>query len=215
MIMEENKREVSVTVKPELGYAGPTLCFNFTNLSFLFWAGMLGFLGDGATLPLGCIQFGIFTSYVIGSVVLLKRGADFEGNVFFIFASFFGGAAGLLNIIGPIAHYAGIPFSDRAPGICWLLCGILLFGILPSAKYNPLLGFLFYIFGGAGLFCNGLMTLEILKGALINGFIAWCFFAAGVCGLCICISTMNGFEGIQNFPPIGKALFFKSKKKES
>ena len=200
------QNEVIVTAKPELAYPGPSLAFVFTNLSFLFWANLMGFLGDGAGLAIGAIQLGVFGTYLSCSLVLYKRGAAFEGNVFMVFAAFFGGAGSLLNIFGAIAHHVGMPIADSAGGICWLLCGVFLIAILPGARKSPKAGFLFYVFGGVGLVLMGLLTLGIIAGVW-GKIVAWLLFGAGACGLCVTISGMNSFEGVNNMPPLGKPFF--------
>ncbi len=207
--MNENKQvnEVVVTATPEFGYPGATLAFIFTNLSFIFWANLMGFLGDGAGLAIGAIQCGVFGGYICGSIILLKKGLAFEGNVFMVFASFFGGVGGLTNIIGAVAHFVGMPFSNAVPGICWLLCGVFLIAILPGTRTAPKAGFLFYIFGGVGLIFMGLLTLGVLGGSVWTQIIAWSLFGAGVCGLFVTISTMNGLGGVANMPPLGKPFF--------
>ena len=141
-----------------------------------------------------------------GAILLLKSGSAFEGNVFLIFAGFFAGAGGLSNIFAGLSANLGWGFSSTAPGICWVLCGILLLAVIPAVRKNPKAGFIFYIFGGIGLIVMGLTTLGILS-ACWNTVAAWSFFIAGTCGLIVTISVMNDFCGVKNFPPLGKPFF--------
>lgn len=201
-----NTTEVVANLKPGIAYAGATLAFCFTNFSYIFWAALLGFLGEGTGLAIGVIQVGVLGIYMAGAILLLKNGEAFEGNIFLIFAGFFGGAGGLSNIFGDLAAHWGMPFSGATAGVCWILSGILLLAVLPAVRKNPKTGFLFYIFGGIGLIVMGLTTLGILSAGW-NTVAAWSFFIAGTCGLIVTISVMNGFMGVNNCPPLGKPFF--------
>lgn len=202
------KENIAVTISADSkpAYAGATLAFSFTNLSFLFWAALLGFLGENASFTIGIIQLGVLAIYTIGAVLLLKSGNAFEGNVFLIFAGFFAGVGGLTNVSGAIAANLGWGFCITAPGICWILCGVFLLAVLPAVRTSPKAGFIFYIFGGIGLIVMGLTTLELIPAAW-NTVAAWSFFVAGVCGLFVTVSVMNDFCGVKNFPPLGKPFF--------
>lgn len=168
---------------------------------------MLGLLGEGGSLAIGCIQLGVFGTYLSCSIILYKRGQAFDGTVFMVFAAFFGGAGSMLNIGQAIAEFHGVPFSTSAPGMCWLLCGIFCLAILPSCKKLPKAGFLFYLLGGIALSLLGLLVLGVLSAPWFTPVIAWLLFGVGVTGIFITINTMNSFEGVINFPPLGKPFF--------
>lgn len=101
--MEKTReREASaVTVKgiPGFSDATPTLNLIFVTLCFCFWANALGLLGEGAVLAIGVLQVAVFTGYTVGGVILLARGNGFGGNIFMVFASFFGAAGGLTHVV--------------------------------------------------------------------------------------------------------------------
>lgn len=193
-----------VKTVPSMAYAGGLLCFIFSSLCFLFWGNMLGFWGDGAGLAIGCIQLGVFAAYHMCSQDLFIQGNAFEGNVYMVFAALFGGVGGLVNIGSSIAHFVGVPFSDTAVGIVWLLSGLLLILILPGARKNPKVGFLFYIFGGVALTLMGLATMGLIPVSTMP-VIAWLIFVVGALGFYVCIATMNGFGGVSM--PLGKPFF--------
>jgi len=191
---------VDVTLKADerIGNPAGTLCFMFATLSFLFWANMMGFLGPDAQIVLGLIQLGVYGAYHICSQDLYKIGAGFDGTVFMIFAAMFAGVGGLMNVGGAICAFVGMPFSAVTPGVIWLMSGLILLLVLPSAAKSPLVGFLFYIFGGVGLVLMGLLVLGFLGAEFVQP-IAWLLFCAGACGLLVSVATMNGFNGI-NIP---------------
>lgn len=199
-----DSKEITVKTSPDMGHSGATLCFLFAVLSFLFWGSMLGIFGEGTLLVVGIVQLGVFPAYHICAQNLLKQGHAFDGNVFMIFGALFALVGGALNVASVFTEMAGVPFSNTAPGLVWLLSGILLLLILPGARKSPLISFILYICGGLGLTIMGLVMLGIAPVEL-NLVVGWLFFGAGTCGLLCCLSAMNGFSGINI--PLGKPLF--------
>jgi hypothetical protein len=184
--------------------SGASVCFIFSNLSFLFWANLMGYLGDGAGFAIGIIQLGVFVTYHVAASLLFTRGEAFDGNIFMVFATFFGGVGGATNIASAICAAKGIPFDNSVVGICWIMCGIFLLGILPGCKKSPWTVFVLYLLAGIGLFIMGLITLGIVGMSMVP-ITAWLLFAVGALGLYLTLSTMNSFMNINI--PLGKPLF--------
>ena len=225
--MDNNKNEVNVvgantvTIPEEIGikvnqftasiaFTGPTISLTFTTICMVFWASMMGFLGDGAGLTIGLVQLGVYGAYLSGAILLCKNGLDFNGNVFMIFASFFGGAGAMTNIGAALSAHFGIPFSGTAVGVVNLISGIFLLGILPVLAHAPWVDFAIFFFAGLGLVVLGLQTIGAFgSGATANAIAtqvsAWSFFADGCVGMWSTIGTMLGFSGIK--VPMGKPLF--------
>lgn len=204
--MSANKiQEVEVKGVVPLADASPSLCFAFANLSFLFWAAMMGFFGPNTALLLGCCQLGVYGCYHISSSMLIKRGAAWDGNVFMIFASMFAGCGGLLNVTTGICGYLGVPIATQLPGILWLSSGIILMLLCPGVRRGPAAGFLFYVAGGIGLILQGLCTLGLIPMGPLYIVSAWCFFVAGVLGIWVVTGTMYSYIGTHI--SLGRPLF--------
>lgn len=195
---------VEVVKRPLLGEPSAPLCFAFANLSFLFWGGLLGIFGPDTGLLSGCVQLGVFACYHICAQDLFKNGDAWNGSIFMIFASMFGGVGGLTNVATAIAGYAGVPVSPTLTGIIWFICGFLLLVLLPAVSKDPAATFLFYLAGGLGLALQGLTQMGITP-LVCNTVAAWCFFAAGVLGVLVCVSTFYSFRGVN--VPLGRPLF--------
>jgi len=202
--MSNEKKIVEVEVKSGLAYSGPAICFIFSVFCFLFWANILGILGDGGNLAVGAVQLGAFVSYLAGSIILYQRGADFEANVFMIFTAFFAGVGGLLNVFSSIAEFVGMPFSGKVGGICWLLCGIFLLSVLPANRKAPKAGFGVFSLAGIALTLMGLWNLEILSNN-VAPIVAWLLFVVGVLGFLMMLSPMCSFGGLSL--SLGKPFF--------
>lgn len=188
---------------PMMGFSGTTVCFIFTNLCFLFWANLLGILGGGAALAIGLIQLGMVIAYHLAASKVFVRGQAFDGNIFLIFATFFGGVGGLSNIATAIAPIIGIPYEGTAVGYCWVMCGIFLIAILPACLKSPWVVFVLYALAGLALLLLGLVIIGILNAGLSTS-IGWMLFAVGVLGLYMTLSGMYSFVGMNL--PLGRPL---------
>lgn len=194
-----------------IGYSGTTVTFIFTNLCFLFWANLLGLLGPGADLAVGIIQLGVFVSYHVAAIKLFNRNDELDGNVFLIFATFFGGVGGLTNVVSTICNEIGVEFSTMPVAFCWLFCGIMLICILPCYRFAPWSAFVMFALAGVSILLMGLMALGLI-GASIAPVIAWLLFIVGILGLYMAIAGLNGFTGVNL--PMGKPIFKQNKSNE-
>lgn len=201
------KKAIVVEQKEFPGDTSAVLCFIFTNLCFLFWANMMGFLGEAGGLAIGVVQIGVFTAYHIFSENLFQRGATFDGIVFGVFATFFGGVGGLNNIASTLCLHFGIPYSNVVINICWILCGIFCLGICPCSRHLPFTVFLVYFFTGIGMIGIASLGLGIIKNTILIKIFAWLEFVIGLFGLWICIATVSGHGGFEL--SLGKPLFQK------
>lgn len=196
----EEIKEIIVQQKPAIGNSGPVLCFSFSVLCYLCWLNMMGWVGEGAGLAIGLVQMGVFVPYMVGSTLLFKNGASFEGNIFMIFAGFFACVGGLTNIVGDIAAFVGIPFSAIPGGFCWLICGLLLLCLSPAVRFAEPYTWLFYLFGGIALISAGLLVLGLTASPIITRIGAWANFGAATCGMILVVSYMIHFKGLKNLP---------------
>lgn len=206
--MADNNREpqlVEVVGHPQIGEPSAPLCFAFANLSFLFWGNLLGIFGPDAGLLAGCCQLGVFVCYHLCAQDLYKNGDAWNGSIFMIFASMFGGVGGLTNVATAIAGYAGVPVSPTLTGVIWFICGFLLLVLLPAVRKDPAATFLFYLAGGLGLALQGLAQLDVIPTDPCYTIAAWCFFCAGVLGILVCVSTFYSFRNVNI--PLGRPLF--------
>nr|WP_312577033.1 hypothetical protein [Sedimentibacter sp.] len=196
---QEIVQEVKVVeFKPGVAMTAPTICFTFTVLCFLFWANLMGFLGEGASFAIGAVQLGVYGVYLAGAILLCKNGINFDGNVFMIFASFFGGVGATTNIMGAIASFVGMPFSDNVMGVVNIMCGIFLLGILPAQRHEAWTSFGVFFFAGVSLLILGLSTVGAFgTSALALKIVAWGLFCDGLCGIWLALNIMNGFSGLK------------------
>lgn len=198
--MEKTReREASaVTVKgiPGFSDATPTLNLIFVTLCFCFWANALGLLGEGAVLAIGVLQVAVFTGYTVGGVILLARGNGFGGNIFMVFASFFGAAGGLTHVAMSIAAELGVAFNYQVLGIVFIVGGLFLLVCLPGVMTAPKTDFLSFLTGGIGVLVFGLTGAEILPAGW-NVFAGWCLFVDGCIGFWAVTAGMLSFCGIR------------------
>jgi hypothetical protein len=203
--MEENgDKKVNVELVPARGNPGAAVCFIFAMLCYLFWANILGMLGPGAQIVLGCIQLGAFGAYHICSQDFLEIGDGFDGNAFMVFAAVFAGIGGLMNVVQAVCLNVGMPFSNVPGSFVWLISGLLLLLLIPAVKATPKVNFLFYVFGGAALTIMGLVGLGLIPAGIMP-FVAWLLFIVGTLGMISALATFYSFMGKEI--PLGKPFF--------
>lgn len=184
-------------------HPGASLAFIFSTLSFLFWANILGYLGPGGSLAVGVVQLAIYGSYLAGSVMLFKRGDDFDANVFMVFTAFFGGIGGVLNVGSTISAALGLPFSPQVGGICWILAGVFLLACSPATLRSNLVDAGVYVLAALALLTLGFTIVGFLPiiGLTIA---AWLLFVVGILGLVLTASILGSIIGYRI--PMGPAI---------
>lgn len=184
-------------------HPGASMAFIFSTLSFLFWANILGYLGPGGTLAVGVVQLAVYGSYLAGSVMLFKRGDDFDGNVFMVFTAFFGGIGGVLNVGSTISAVLGLPFSPQVGGICWILAGVFLLACSPATLRSNLVGAGVYILAALALLTLGFTIVGFLPAVGLT-VAAWLLFVVGILGMLLTASIMGSIIGYRI--PMGPAI---------
>lgn len=150
------------------------------------------------------MSISVFPAYLIGAIVLLKRNDGINGNVFLVFATFFGSLAGITSVASYILTVMGIPFEMTPVSVCWILSGILLLGILPGIKNFPWTYFLIFGLEGVALVLYGIAGFGLL-GSWWSSVVGWMFFVVGILGIYCSIVGMNETLGIKL--PLGKSIF--------
>ena len=198
----DNETRVNVVESPKWGDPTPVLTTIFATLCFLFWANTMGFFTDGAVLAIGVLQLGVFVSYTIGGVILLKNGNAFGGNTFLIFATVFGGIAGGAHVAMSFCSEKGIAYCYQICGVSFIVAGVFLLAMCPALLKAPKTDFIAFFTGGIGVLCYGL-TGAGLAPASLNMVGAWALLLDGLCGMYTVIGSMIGFLGGKPFP-LGK-----------
>ncbi|MBR3784807.1 MAG: hypothetical protein IKJ77_00140 [Firmicutes bacterium] len=189
--------------KPIFGDPSPVLTTIFATLCFCFWANTMGYFTEGATLAIGVLQLGVFVSYTCGGLILLRNGNAFGGNMFMVFATVFGGIAGLTHVIMSVLP-ATIPFCYQVCGLSFIVAGFLLLCMVPGMCYSSIADVISFLSGGLGVLAYGLTGFGLAPASL-NVFGAWMLFIDGAVGMYTVIGQMNGFLGLKPFP-LGKPL---------
>ena len=197
--MENPNKEIQVSLKGIPGNAdtSPVVSLIFSTMCFVCFAWIMGWLGDGSTFAVGVMQLSVFVTYVIGGHNMITMGAGFPGNMYLIFATFFGGVAGFANVAGSLAAAHGIPFSMAAMGWGFLISGIFLLCMIPfllprAGKVDVLVTF----FGGFGVLLFGLTGVGV--GPLVlNTVGAYSLLGCGIVGLYSAVVAMVRFMGIE------------------
>lgn len=188
---------------PSIGDVGPMLDLVFAILSFTFWAYGLGLFGEGATLAIGLLQLGVFATYTVGGILLVKRGNAFGGNCFLLFGALFGAVGGLTHLGMVVAECLALPFETRILGLSFLICGLFILATLPGMIRTTKVGFLLFLSAGLGVTCFGLTGTGLVSPSL-NDVAAWLLFIAGLLASYNTTSGMLGFLGINL--PLGRAF---------
>lgn len=165
------QQEITVKAKTVIN-AGPGTTMIFSCLCFAFAAEMLGFLGKGAGIAVGLLQLGVFVGYTIGSVCIMKSGADMGGNTFFIFAALFAGAGGVLTVGGSICEFMGMPFCWQVGSLVNVICGLMLIIITFAHSICSKTEFLIILFAAVGVLCAGLAGFIWPAGFMLIGGIS-------------------------------------------
>lgn len=194
---KNNIQEVKVTVNPENTFGSPVPVLNlvFATLCFCFWANTMGFFTDGAVLAIGVLQLGVFVTYTVGGIILLKNGNAFGGNTFMIFATVFGGIAGTAHVTMSLVP-ASIPFCYQICGVAFIVAGVFLLIMLPGLKYACKCDFIMFLFGGLGVLGYGL-TGAGLAPAVLNYPAAFCLLIDGIAAMWQIMALMLGWCGIE------------------
>jgi len=179
------------------------MAFIFSTLSFLFWANILGYLGPGGSLAVGVVQLAVYGSYLAGSVILFKRGDDFDGNVFMVFAAFFGGVGGVLNVGSTISAMLGLPFSPQVGGICWILVGVFLLACSPATLRSNIVDAGVYVLAALALLTLGFTIIGFLPTVGLT-VAAWLLFVVGILGVVLTASILGSIIGYRI--PLGPAI---------
>lgn len=199
-----DKENLKIDVNP-----APTLTLFFSILAMLFWAQCIGILKPESSLNIALIQIGLFPPYVIGATLLLKKGDNVTGNIFLMFAAFFGFAGGLASLGTYIASTFGWPIDTSTTGLFWLLIGVFLLLATPSFKTASALFFLIMPTSSASLIILGLTMMDLFPVALGYKLSGWILFYVGITGIYLATSGYYSTIGV-NLPQ-GKP-FFKERK---
>ena len=193
----KNIQEVKVTLNSEntFGSPVPVRKLVFATLCFCFWANTMGCFTDGAVLAIGVLQLGVFVTYTVGGIILLKNGNAFGGNTFMIFATVFGGIAGTAHVTMSLVP-ASIPFCYQICGVAFIVAGVFLLIMLPGLKYACKCDFIMFLFGGLGVLGYGL-TGAGLAPAVLNYPAAFCLLIDGIAAMWQIMALMLGWCGIE------------------
>lgn len=202
--LEASESKILETKEVPVGVPGPTAAFIFSTLCFIFWASLLGWLGTGATLAVGILQLGAFFPYYIAAKSFFKADDNLNGNIFFVFAVFFGFVGGLMNISTYVVNALNLSIDGRVAGIMWLLAAALLLFLLPAGRKATKVFFLIYLLTGIGLIFLGLGILQLM-GPIAFKLSGWSFFVVGLLAFYAAISIISGCTGVKL--PLGKSFF--------
>lgn len=183
----------------------PTLTLYFSILAMLFWAFCIGVVRPEAGFIIGLIQIGLFPCYVAGAVLLLNKGDNVTGNIFLMFAAFFGFAGGLASVGTYVATQLGWPVDTRVTGLFWTLIGVFLALATPAFKTASALFFLIMPTSSASLIILGLAMLGIFPAALGYSLSGWILLYVGVTGIYLAAAGYYATMGIHW--PQGKPFF--------
>lgn len=206
MMPNTSEQPITVVQTPELGNTGPAILLTFAMLCILIWANLIGFLGEGGSLVIGCVQLGAFPAFLASAIILIKKGLSFEENVFLIFNAMFCGSGAAFNLISALAEAKGVAYAPKVMGIVWLICGVYLLLMLAPVRQTPAANFFSFLFCGVSLVVLGLITMGLLS-ARWNPLAAWAMLLSGLCALWMSITGISAFAGI--CLPAGPALFKK------
>ena len=201
--MENNTQEISIKGYPGLADSSPVVCLIFSAMCFVCFAWIMGWLGEGSSFGVGVAQLSVFVTYVLGGNNIIKQGNGFPGNLYLVFATFFGGVAGAANVAGSIATANGIEFSMVPMGWCFVAAGVFLILMVPlllpvAGKRDVIMTFT----GGFGVLCFGLTGIGV-GPMILNTIGAYSLLITGFVGVFMGVVGMAAF--------LGKDITFGSK----
>jgi len=193
---KDNRTQISFF---NYGEGGVTSSVCFTSLCFLLWANGMGWLGEGSTLALGAFQLGIFALYAYGGICHMVRGESFTGNIYCIFAAFFGGGAGALNIAGAVAEALGIPYSWAVEGWVFFVIGVIMLLMVPIVLTYPVSFVGVFLTGGITCVLYGFIYMGVFPGAAdaFNVIGSWSIFVCGLLGIYTILSAFCAYMGLK------------------
>ncbi len=203
ILMEANEK-VAVECSTVTADASPTILFTFTMLTMMFLALGTGYLSGSALLLLGCIQIGVYPVYIYCATNAISRKDPISGNCFLIFASLFGGAAGLCNLA---SYFAGIfdwPVDGRIMGIVWIWSGLMLVPIVAAMRKGPSLPVAVFSSAAVMLVLFGVSSLGYFSEVLSPIVLVLQAFV-GIGGFYICLASLFSMAEISL--PLGKPFF--------
>lgn len=206
--------EKNVQVKfSNYGESGTTSAMCFTTLCFLFWANGMGFLGQGATLGMAAFQLGVFVLYAFGGITHIIRGEPLFGNIYCIFAAFFGGAGGAMNLCGAIAEIKGFTYSWAPMGWVFFVAGIVICSMIPVLATWAVSFFGIIVTGGITSILYGIVYMGFFPSlaGVFTTIATWSIFVCGLLGLYTIISTLYGYIGVK-MDFLSKPLFAPKQK---
>ena len=195
--MENNNQEIAVKGYPGISDSSPVVCLIFSAMCFVCFAWIMGWLGEGSTFGVGVAQLSVFVTYVIGGNNLIKQGNGFPGNMYLVFATFFGGVAGAANVAASICAANGIEFSLVPMGWCFVASGVFLLIMVPfllplAGKRDVIMTFC----GGFGVLCFGLTGIGAAP-MILNIIGAYSLLITGIVGVFMGVVAMVAFLGIE------------------
>lgn len=203
-MMEEKKMQVVIDHQESVGDASPTILFTFTMLTMMFLALGTGYIHGEALLLLGCVQIGVYPVYIYCAKNAIDQKQTLSGNCYLIFASLFGGAAGLCNLATYFAGIMGWPLDGRLIGIVWIWSGLMLIPVVAAMRKGPWIPFVVFAAGGIMLVLFGISALGYAS-FLLNPIVAVMQAVVGIGGFYVFLANMFALGEISL--PLGKTIF--------
>ena len=152
----------------------------------------------------GLVSLTCFPLYVIGGILLCKRGEAYMGNLYMLFGALFGGMMGLVYIAYFFDGIFGWGLEYAFLGIPTLLAAIvfspslILYRFAPSFEFATWVIVTFWLFiSGVESFAGGYSLFVINK---------WCALISGLCVSYLCAHELLRLAGSSGLP-MGKPLF--------
>ena len=186
----------------------------FTIYSFLCFFSCCGYgtAGNATTsLAFGIIQVVLFIGFLIGSIILIRRGESGAGQIYMIFAIAFGGVGGVSNICAYCASVGVFTYDPFMFGIVNMTIGLYLLFMAPGYIHGNLVALLCNVAPTVGLLLFGIMGMNLCPASMVGAL----NYAAGVsflfCGIGGFITTVNALNaGVAEIP--GGPVLFPAKK---
>lgn len=169
----------------------------------MFLALGTGYLSGGALLLLGCIQIGVYPIYIFCAQNAINRKETLSGNCYLIFASLFGGAAGLCNIATYLAGVMNWPIDSRIMGVVWIWSGLMLIPVVTAMAKGPSIPFLVFACGGIMLVLFGITALGYAV-VVLSPVVSFLQAVVGIGGFYVFLVNMFAAGGV--VLPLGKSI---------